>query len=101
MPLEGGISVDPNTHQTVVNIVAAGNTCCNQQPGPNLAGARPGMRVLDLAAGAGGKSLALAAAMENRGEIIACVFLVELSFLGGREKLAPYDVHALVSYDAE
>ena len=36
------------------------------------AGARPGMRVLDLAAGAGGKALALAAAMENQGEIIAC-----------------------------
>jgi 16S rRNA (cytosine967-C5)-methyltransferase len=28
--------------------------------------------VLDLAAGAGGKSLALAAEMENRGEIVAC-----------------------------
>jgi 16S rRNA (cytosine967-C5)-methyltransferase len=37
-----------------------------------LAEARPGMRVLDLAAGAGGKSLALAASMQNRGEIIAC-----------------------------
>jgi 16S rRNA (cytosine967-C5)-methyltransferase len=37
-----------------------------------LCEARPGMRVLDLAAGAGGKSLALAAAMQNRGEIIAC-----------------------------
>ena len=37
-----------------------------------LADARPGMRVLDLAAGAGGKALAMAAAMENRGEIIAC-----------------------------
>ncbi len=36
-----------------------------------LAGAQPGMRVLDLAAGAGGKALALAAAMANRGEIIA------------------------------
>jgi len=34
--------------------------------------ARPGVRVLDLAAGAGGKSLALAAAMENKGAIIAC-----------------------------
>jgi 16S rRNA (cytosine967-C5)-methyltransferase len=31
----------------------------------------PGMRVLDLAAGAGGKSLALAAQMQNRGEIVA------------------------------
>lgn len=36
-----------------------------------LSEARPGMRVLDLAAGAGGKSLALAAAMQNRGSILA------------------------------
>ena len=36
-----------------------------------LCGAKPGMRVLDFAAGAGGKSLALAAAMGNRSEIIA------------------------------
>ena len=32
---------------------------------------QPGMRVLDLAAGAGGKSLAFAAAMQNQGEIVA------------------------------
>jgi len=37
-----------------------------------LCGATPGMRILDLAAGAGGKSLALAAAMQNQGEIVAC-----------------------------
>lgn len=36
-----------------------------------LAGAQPGQRVLDLAAGAGGKALALAAAMQNRGTIVA------------------------------
>lgn len=36
-----------------------------------LCEAKPGMRVLDLAAGAGGKSLALAAAMQNQGEIVA------------------------------
>ena len=36
-----------------------------------LAGARPGEQVLDLCAGGGGKSLALAAAMENRGQIYA------------------------------
>ncbi len=36
-----------------------------------LAGAKPGMQVVDLAAGAGGKTLALAAAMENRGQIYA------------------------------
>jgi 16S rRNA (cytosine967-C5)-methyltransferase len=36
-----------------------------------LCDAQPGMRVLDLAAGAGGKSLALAAAMQNTGSIVA------------------------------
>jgi 16S rRNA (cytosine967-C5)-methyltransferase len=36
-----------------------------------LCGAQPGMRLLDLAAGAGGKSLALAALMRNKGEILA------------------------------
>ncbi len=37
-----------------------------------LCNARPNTRVLDLAAGAGGKSLALAAEMQNHGEIVAC-----------------------------
>jgi 16S rRNA (cytosine967-C5)-methyltransferase len=37
-----------------------------------LCAAKPGMRILDLAAGAGGKSLALAALMRNDGEIVAC-----------------------------
>jgi 16S rRNA (cytosine967-C5)-methyltransferase len=36
-----------------------------------LSGAKPGERVIDLCAGAGGKTLALAAAMRNRGELIA------------------------------
>ena len=36
-----------------------------------LVDARPGMQVLDLCAGAGGKSLALAASMENKGQIHA------------------------------
>jgi 16S rRNA (cytosine967-C5)-methyltransferase len=36
-----------------------------------LAGARPGICVLDLAAGAGGKALAMAAAMDNQGAILA------------------------------
>jgi 16S rRNA (cytosine967-C5)-methyltransferase len=37
-----------------------------------LADARPGMRVVDFCAGAGGKTLALAAGMENRGRLVAC-----------------------------
>jgi 16S rRNA (cytosine967-C5)-methyltransferase len=36
-----------------------------------IAEAKPGMQVLDLCAGAGGKTLALAAAMENQGQIYA------------------------------
>ena len=36
-----------------------------------LAGAKPGEQVLDLCAGAGGKTLAVAAAMENKGQIFA------------------------------
>lgn len=35
-------------------------------------GAAPGMIVIDLCAGAGGKTLGLAAAMANRGRIVAC-----------------------------
>ena len=37
-----------------------------------LTDARPGQRVVDFCAGAGGKTLALAAAMENKGQVIAC-----------------------------
>jgi 16S rRNA (cytosine967-C5)-methyltransferase len=36
-----------------------------------LAGAKPGEQVIDVCAGAGGKTLALAAMMENRGQIYA------------------------------
>ena len=36
-----------------------------------LSGAKPGEQVIDLCAGAGGKTLALAAMMENRGQIYA------------------------------
>ncbi|MBV8508292.1 MAG: RsmB/NOP family class I SAM-dependent RNA methyltransferase [Alphaproteobacteria bacterium] len=37
-----------------------------------LADAGPGMRVVDFCAGAGGKTLALAAGMANRGKLVAC-----------------------------
>jgi 16S rRNA (cytosine967-C5)-methyltransferase len=37
-----------------------------------LADARPGMRVVDFCAGAGGKTLALAAGMVNHGKLVAC-----------------------------
>ena len=63
-----------------------------------------GARVLlhdDLLA-TGGTARALAELVEGAGAVVAGVgFLVELSFLGGREKLAPYDVFSLIAYDAE
>jgi 16S rRNA (cytosine967-C5)-methyltransferase len=37
-----------------------------------MVGAAPGMRVVDWCAGAGGKTLALAGMMDNRGQIVAC-----------------------------
>lgn len=37
-----------------------------------LADARPGQAVLDLCAGAGGKTLAMAATMQNKGRLVAC-----------------------------
>jgi len=47
-----------------------------QDAGSQLAcamlGAMPGETVVDLCAGAGGKTLALAAAMDNRGTLVAC-----------------------------
>ncbi|HEY7075480.1 MAG TPA: adenine phosphoribosyltransferase [Solirubrobacteraceae bacterium] len=60
-----------------------------------------GTRVLlhdDLLA-TGGTASALAKLVEGAGAHIAgCGFLVELSFLRGRERLAGYHVHALVAY---
>ena len=35
------------------------------------------------------------------GEVVECAFVIELSFLKGRDKLQPYGVFSLVQYDAE
>jgi adenine phosphoribosyltransferase len=63
-----------------------------------------GARVLvhdDLLA-TGGTARALAELVSGTGaEVVGCAFLVELGFLGGRERLGGYDVHALISYDGE
>jgi adenine phosphoribosyltransferase len=61
-----------------------------------------GARVLvhdDLLA-TGGTAGALCDLVTRLGaEIVACAFLVELTFLGGRERLAPNHVHSLIQYD--
>ena len=33
------------------------------------------------------------------GTVVGCVFLIELKALGGRERLAPHPVHAVIGYD--
>ncbi len=35
------VTVNPTTGQETVDITAPGDTCCDQQPGPNLSGVRP------------------------------------------------------------
>nr|WP_221243127.1 adenine phosphoribosyltransferase [Conexibacter arvalis] len=50
----------------------------------------------------GGTARALCDLVEQLGgHVVGCAFLAELAFLGGRERLAPFDVHALVSYASE
>jgi hypothetical protein len=36
------VSTDPNTGQKTVSITFPGQTCCDEQPGPNLSAVRPG-----------------------------------------------------------
>lgn len=62
---------------------------------------RPGERVViidDLLA-TGGTCAATAELIRRQGgEIVECAFVVELGFLGGRERLSPVPVHALTVY---
>jgi adenine phosphoribosyltransferase len=62
----------------------------------------PGARVLvhdDLLA-TGGTARALCDLVAQLGgEIVGCGFLVELAFLKGRERLAPNQAHALLTYE--
>ena len=64
---------------------------------------RDGTRVLvhdDLLA-TGGTAAALCELVEQLGgEVVGCGFLIELTFLNGRKRLEPRDVHALLSYSS-
>jgi adenine phosphoribosyltransferase len=62
-----------------------------------------GKRVLvhdDLLA-TGGTAAALCDLVEQLGgEVVGCGFLIELAYLGGRRRLAPHEVHALLTYES-
>lgn len=60
------VQSDPAFHQGWFEVQDEGS-----QAAAELVGARPDMQVLDYCAGAGGKTLALSAAMENHGQIFA------------------------------
>ena len=55
--------------------------------------------VLDDVLATGGTAKAKIELVEQLGGVVAGVlFVIELSFLHGRDKLAGYDVHALITY---
>jgi adenine phosphoribosyltransferase len=61
----------------------------------------PGSRVLihDDVLATGGTVEAISGLVERLGgEVVGCAFIIELSFLSGRDRLAQYELHSLVSY---
>jgi adenine phosphoribosyltransferase len=66
---------------------------------PDMIG--PGDRVLihDDVLATGGTVEAIAGLVEGLGgEVAGVAFIIELTFLGGRERLAKYDLHSLITY---
>jgi adenine phosphoribosyltransferase len=62
---------------------------------------RKGDRVLihDDVLATGGTVEAIAGIVEDLGaEVVGVVFIIELTFLGGRERLRKYDLHSLIEY---
>lgn len=64
----------------------------------------PGDKVLlhdDLLATGGTMFAAIKLIEQLGGEVAQISFLIELTFLNGRDKLNEYEVHSLISYDSE
>lgn len=56
--------------------------------------------VVDDLLATGGTSLATCQVVERLGgRVVGCAFVIELSDLGGRSRLAQYDLHCLVSFE--
>ena len=65
---------------------------------------RPGQKVLmldDLLATGGTMAASCRLVEKLGGKIVGCAFLIELSFLKGRDKLRPYRILSLIDYDRE
>jgi adenine phosphoribosyltransferase len=64
----------------------------------------PGSRVLlvdDLLATGGTAQAAISLVQQLQGHVVAAAFIIELTFLAGRKRLAPCEVFSLVQYDSE
>jgi adenine phosphoribosyltransferase len=64
-------------------------------------GVTPGARVLlvdDVLATGGTMAAGAQLVTQAGGQVVACAFLVELSFLKGRERLKDYEVFSLITY---
>ena len=64
----------------------------------------PGSRCLmvdDLLATGGTTSACIKLAKDSGAEIVGCAFVIELTFLNGRDRLQPYDVFSVIQYDGE
>jgi len=63
-----------------------------------------GSRVLvvdDLLATGGTAAAAISLVRQLRGEIVEAAFIIELTFLNGRQRLAPYKAFSLIQYESE
>ena len=55
----------------------------------------------DLIATGGTAAATAELATKLGGTVVECAFVIELSFLNGREKLKPYGVYSVLQYDSE
>jgi adenine phosphoribosyltransferase len=65
---------------------------------------RPRARVLiadDLIATGGTAGATIELVSKLGGEVVECAFVIELSFLKGRERLKPHGVYSIIQYDSE